>query len=193
MTPLLIGGIMLANLINQHALADAQAGNWDAVASALNALTHTVTVGRVGGKASLAALVANGIDPNAVIDAMRSVPMASELLNTLTASGVDWADDLTAFVMGGLVEAGKITQQTADVMRSLSVRLEPLVSTTADDCKRAWIIASCINPIMAAHAAAASKLNNAQASLGPEHTDGLTLEELQARCDAITTSEDGSV
>ena len=184
---------MLANLINQHALADAQAGNWDAVASALNALTHTVTVGRVGGKASLAALVANGIDPNAVIDAMRSVPMASELLNTLTASGVDWADDLTAFVMGGLVEAGKITQQTADVMRSLSVRLEPLVSTTADDCKRAWIIASCINPIMAAHAAAASKLNNAQASLGPEHTDGLTLEELQARCDAITTSEDGSV
>lgn len=184
---------MLANLINQHALADAQAGKWDSVAATLNALTQTVTVGRVGGKASLAALVQNGIDPNQVIAAMRSVPMASELLNTLTASGVDWADDLTAFVMGGLVTAGKITQQTADVMRSLSVRSEPLIVTTADDCKRAWIIASCINPIMAAHAAAATKLNNAQASLGTEHTDGLTLEQLQAHCDAITASENGTV
>jgi len=95
---------MLANLINQHALADAQAGKWDAVAAILNALTQTVTVGRVGGKASLSALVQNGIDPNQVIAAMRSVPMASELLNTLTTSGVDWADDLTAFVMGKLVE-----------------------------------------------------------------------------------------
>jgi hypothetical protein len=129
---------MLANLINQHALADAQAGKWDAVASTLNALTHTVTVGRVGGKASLAALVENGIDPNTVIAAMRSVPMASELLNTLTASGVDWADELTAYVMGGLVAAGKITQRTADVMRSLSVRSESVISTTADECEAAY-------------------------------------------------------
>ena len=129
---------MLANLINQHALSDAQAGKWDAVAATLNALTHTVTVGRVGGKASLSALVAAGIDPSAVITAMRSDPMASELLNTLTASGVDWADDLTAFVMGRLVQSGKITQQTADVMRSLSVRSEPVIETTADQCKAAW-------------------------------------------------------
>ena len=129
---------MLANLINQHALADAQAGKWDAVAAALNALTQTVTVGRVGGKASLAALVQNGIDPNQVIAAMRSVPMASELLNTLTVSGVDWADEMTAFVMGGLVDSGKITQQTADVMRSLSVRSEPVIETTAEECQSSY-------------------------------------------------------
>ena len=184
---------MLANLINEHALADAQAGKWDAVATTLNGLTQTVTVGRVGGKASLSALVAAGIDPSAVITAMRSDPMASELLNTLTASGVDWADDLTAFVMGKLVDSGKITQRTADVMRSLSVRSEPLIVTTADQCHRAWIIASCIDPITTAHSAAATKLNNAQASLGTEHTDGLTLQQLQARCDAITASQDGTV
>ncbi len=129
---------MLANLINEHALADAQAGKWDAVATTLNGLTQTVAVGRVGGKASLAALVQNGIDPNKVIAAMRSVPMASELLNTLTASGVDWADDLTAYVIGGLVASGKITQQTADVMRSLSVRQEAVISTTAVQCEAAY-------------------------------------------------------
>ena len=145
---------MLANLINQHAPEEAQAGKWDAVAAKLNALTQTVTVGRVGGKASLSALVAAGIDPAKVITAMRTDPMASELLNTLTASGVDWADDLTAYVMGGLVAAGKISQQTADVMRSLSVRNDPVVVATAADCQRAWIIASCIDPINQAHSAA---------------------------------------
>lgn len=129
---------MLVNLINQHSLADAQADKWDAVAAKLNALTQTITVGRVGGKASLSALVGAGIDPSAVITAMRSDPMASELLNTLTASGVDWADDLTAFVMGKLVDSGKITQRTADVMRSLSVRDEPVVSVTPEQCRSAW-------------------------------------------------------
>ena len=129
---------MLANLIRERALADAQKGDWESVAATLNALTQAVTVGRVGGKASLAALVQNGIDPNQVIAAMRSVPMASELLNTLTASGVDWADDLTAYVMGGLVAAGKISQQTADVMRSLSVRSEPVIVATAEQCQAAY-------------------------------------------------------
>lgn len=131
-------GNMLANLINEHALADAQAEKWDAVAERLNALRQTVTVGRVGGKASLSALVQNGIDPNQVIAAMRSVPMASELLNTLTASGVDWADDMTAYVMSGLVAAGKITQQTADVMRSLSVRSDAVIVTTEAECESAY-------------------------------------------------------
>lgn len=130
---------MLVNMINQHALEEAQAGKWASVAATLNALTQTVTIGRVGGKASLSALVAAGIDPSAVIAAMRSDPMASELLNTLTASGVDWADDLTAFVMERLVQSGKITQRTADVIRSLSVRSEPVIETTAEQCKTAWV------------------------------------------------------
>jgi hypothetical protein len=57
--------------------------------------------------------------------------------------------------------------------------------------ERQTIIDDCLNPIAAAHAAASAKLNNAQAALGPEHTDGLTLEQLQARCNAITASETG--
>lgn len=147
---------MLINLIRQHALEAAETGDFAAVAATLNALAHTVTVGRVGGKASLSALVAAGIDPSAVITAMRSDPMASELLNTLTASGVDWADDLTALVMGRLVESGKITQRTADIMRSLSVRSEAVISTTAEECEAEWVRAICgrlqnesINPAIA--------------------------------------------
>lgn len=131
---------MLANLINQHALADAQAGKWEAVAATLNALTRTMRRGKVGGKDSLGALVTAGIDADAVIAAMRSNPMASELLNTLTADGVDWADEMTAYVMGKLVAAGKITQQTADVMRALSVRDEPVVITTPEECSTAYLV-----------------------------------------------------
>lgn len=131
---------MLANLINQHALADAQAGKWEAVAATLNAMTRTVRRGKVGGKDSLGALVTAGIDPDTVIAAMRSNPMASELLNTLTADGVDWADEMTSYVMGKLVAVGKITQQTADVMRALSVRDEPVVITTPEECSTAYLV-----------------------------------------------------
>jgi hypothetical protein len=179
---------MLANLINQHALADAQAGKWDAVAATLNALTQTVTVGRVGGKASLSALVAAGIDPSAVITAMRSDPMASELLNTLTASGVDWADDLTAFVMGKLVASGKITQQTADVMRSLSVRDEPLISTTAGDCQKAWTISETRRRVnqLAAKATAVNAWCDAL-DLTTKSPD-----EVQEYCESLLASNDGN-
>lgn len=179
---------MLAILINQHALADAQAGKWSSVAATLNALTQTVTVGRVGGKASLSALVAAGIDPSAVITAMRSDSMASELLNTLTASGVDWADDLTAFVMGRLVQSGKITQQTADVMRSLSVRSEPLISTTADDCRKAWIVSETRRTV---------NLLSAKATAVNAWCDALDLttktpEQVQEYCDSLLASDDGN-
>lgn len=179
---------MLTSLITQHALADATAGKWDAVAAKLNALTQTVTVGRVGGKASLSALVGAGIDPNAVIAAMRSVPMASELLNTLTTSGVDWADEMTAYVMSGLVAAGKINQQTADVMRSLSVRTEPVIETTADDCRKAWIVAETRRTV---------SLLSAKATAVNAWCDALDLttktpEEVQAYCDSLLASSDGN-
>lgn len=66
-----------------------------------------------------------------------------------------------------------------------------IVAETAS--ARQAVIDACLAPIVSAHAAAAAKLNNAQASLGPEHTDGLTLQELQDRCDAITASATGEV
>lgn len=132
----------LIDLIREHALASAEAGDWQTVADTLNALTHTVKVGKVGGKDSLQALVAAGEDPNAVIGAMRAVPTASVLLDTLISSGVDWSDPLSEMIMNGLVASGKISQRAADSVRALSERTEAVIITIADDCQRAWIIGS---------------------------------------------------
>ena len=130
----------LAQLIQQHAADVAAANDWAGVAAALSAKTLKVSLGKVGGKASLAALVASGEDPNAVIGAMRSVPMASVLLDTLIASGVDWDDPMTGLIMGGLVEAGLINPGVVTAMQSLSVRMDSLAGSdvTAEECAAAW-------------------------------------------------------
>lgn len=90
--------------------------------------------------------------------------------------------EAVAALGGGWLFAGLTVEQFAEQKAAADAAAE-----------RQAIINACIDPITAAHSAAAAKLNNAQASLGPEHTDGLTLEELQARCDAITASATGEV
>ena len=54
---------------------------------------------------------------------------------------------------------------------------------------RETLIAATLAPIKTAQAEAATRLNNATATL--EDTDDLTLEELQALCDAVAASSDG--
>jgi len=130
----------LITAINEHAKSSAEAGEFAAVASTLNALTHVVKVGKVGGKESLQAIVLTGEDPNQVIGTMRAVPMASVLLDTLISSGVDWADPVTDLIMSGLVSKGMIKQSVADAVRSLSERIEPVFTepVTAEQCKAEW-------------------------------------------------------
>jgi hypothetical protein len=66
-------------------------------------------------------------------------------------------------------------------------------ATAAAVAERENVVTACLSPIRTVQAAAATRLNNATASLGPEHIDGLTLEQLQARCDAVAASDDGLV
>ena len=73
-------------------------------------------------------------------------------------------------------------------------------AVTEEQCEQAWqddlangIIKSCINSLKTVRDAAGTKLNNAIASLSAEHVDGLTLEQLQARCDAVMASNDGVI
>lgn len=199
MTPLLIGGNMLANLINQHALADAQSGNWAAVASTLNAQTITVEGLRISGKQTIVGLMQAGRDPDAIRLKLEATPSGRSLLDLLPSVGVNWVDQLTLAVLAKNSGDGKLSQADVDALKSLSNRTASLASqqgfgtVTAEQCQRVWIVASCIGPISQTQAAAAAKLNNAQASLGPEHTDGLTLDELQTLCDAIIASDDGTV
>ena len=151
------------------ALAGAESGNWAGCSAALKALTIPTTFGLVGGKASLSALIAAGEDPNAVLSAMRSVPVASELLDTLTATGVDWADPLTDLVMGGLVQANLISQNAATAVRSLSSRLVSVAQQegltdaecSAAECQRVWQSAE----LSAAKLQRISQLNATQAAV----------------------------
>jgi hypothetical protein len=94
-------------------------------------------------------------------------------------------------MIAGLADAAGWPAELKSAALAAGLTYTSLSDATVEDCQRAWIVAACIDPITVTHAAAATKLNNAQASLGPEHTDGLTLEQLQVRCDAITASETG--
>jgi len=189
----------LIDLIKNHCLADAQTGNWSTVVATLNAQTITLEGLRISGKQTILGLVSLGRDPDAIRLVLEATPSGRGLLDLLTGVGVNWVDPLTLNVLQKNTGSGKLSQADVDALKSLSDRKASLASqqglgtVTADQCHRAWIVASCIDPISATQSAAAAKLNNAQASLGPEHTDGLTLEELQARCDAIAASEDGTV
>lgn len=130
----------LLPLINQHALNLAQTGNWAGVASTLNAITTTVHVGIVSGRDSLAAIFALGEDANQVIAAMRAVPMASVLLDTLISRGVDWSDPMTEQIMSDMVVSGVIKQSVVSALRALSERSIGLFATpvTAGQCQAEW-------------------------------------------------------
>lgn len=124
-----------------------------------------------------------------------------------TSQTVDTTDLVFAVevwtMLGYLVQMGVVTAGQRDSFylldggrpyKDLTAEEFAAQRTSAESVEeRQAIINACINPIRTAQAAAAARLNNAQASLEPEHTAGLTLQELQARCDAITASEDGTV
>jgi hypothetical protein len=186
---------MLAKTIRQHALGDAQAGNWSGVAATLQAIEVTAQARLCYAVESGAAAVAAGGDHTSLLGALLEDPNGIMLFQKLSSSaGVMWAHEVTVPYLQWLVSQSKMTEAVKDALIDLSAPVtHPHADVTADNCQRAWIIASCIDPISSAHAAAATKLNNAQASLGPEHTDGLTLEQLQTRCDAIAASVTGEV
>ena len=109
----------------------------------------------------------------------------------------------TANLLVVLVQLGAITTEERDAFYSLdggrpwlgltveqyAVQAEAAATVAA----RQTIVDACLAPIEVAQSAAGTRLNNATASLGAEHIDGLTLEQLQARCDAVAASADGLV
>jgi hypothetical protein len=111
----------------------------------------------------------------------------------LNITGLQLHTDERQVMIAGLADAAGWLAELKSAALAAGLTYTSLSDATVEDCQRAWIIDSCVEPITVTHAAAATKLNNAQASLGPEHTDGLTIEQLQARCDAIGASDTGEV
>jgi hypothetical protein len=187
---------MLIQLIRELALASAQAGNWSAVAAILNAETVEVRNSKSWTMADLITLL--GAESAAVIGGTIQAagvtnPIFAGAWLALNITGLQLHTDERQTMIAGLADAAGWPAGLKAAALAAGLTYTSLSDATAEDCQRAWIIDSCVEPITVTHAAAATKLNNAQASLGPEHTDGLTLEQLQARCDAITASAAGEV
>lgn len=179
---------------NPAALAAATAKDWSACAAAMQAVSVTAEPRLCFSVETSLAILAVGGDPNQIMTAMDKDATGKFLLTMLATVGVMWAHPLTAAYLDAAVAANVLVQASRDAVVHLSQPTTyPHVDVTADDCQRAWLIDECLTPIFAVHTAAAIKLSNAQASLEPEHTDGLSISELQARCDAITASATGEV
>ncbi len=91
---------------------------------------------RATGRETLVALMAAGIDANAVLQAVEASAVGRRLLGLLDSDGVNWADEVTIGLLDQLVAAGGITQTTADVLIAASYRADP--KPTADEVKAAW-------------------------------------------------------
>ena len=187
---------MLIDLIKTHALASAQAGNWSAVAATLNAQTVEVRNSKSWTMADLITLL--GAESAAVVGGTIQAagvtnPIFAGAWIALNITGLQLHTDERQAMISGLADDAGWHAELKAAALAAGLTYASLSDATVEDCQRAWIIDSCIDPITVAHATAAAKLNNAQASLGPEHTVGLTLEQLQARCDVIAASADGNV
>lgn len=189
---------MLAELIKTHALSQAQAGDWAAVADILNARTVVVRNSKSWTMADLITLVgaqAAALVGGTIQAAGASNPIFAGSWIALNVTGLQLHTDERQQMIDDLAAAGSWPSELTAAVKAAGVTYTPLAGevVTADQCQRAWIVLQCLDPITQAHSTAATKLNNAQAALGPEHTDGLTLEALQVRCDAIAASATGEV
>ena len=181
--------------LTENPIADESQRNWESVAAAMRAITETTSNIHVSGKATIVGLAMQGIDSDSIRTVLESSPSGRGVLGLLDSGQlVDWVDPVTVAVLEKNTGDGMLSTEDVEALKSLSVSITNLFeSETAESCQRAWLVRGTLNEIEAAQAAAATRLNNAIASLGPEHIDGLTLEQLQARCDAVSASADGLV
>jgi hypothetical protein len=181
--------------LTENPIADESQRNWESVAAAMRAITETTSNIHVSGKATIVGLAMKGIDSDSIRTVLESSPSGRGVLGLLDSGQlVDWVDPVTVFALAKNTGDGMLTVADVAALKSLSVHVEaPFSDVTAESCQRVWLVRGTLNEIEAAQAAAATRLNNVTASLGPEHIDGLTLEQLQARCDAVAASVDGLV
>jgi len=140
----------LADLIKTMGMeTEADAGDFAAIATAAHSQSIVKPrADKAGGKESLTALVVGGHDVSAIVAAMRADALGNEVMDTLIVSGVDWNDDLTKTILGGLVaKGGAITQAVADELIALSITVTSPAAdagvsadATATDFEVAWIV-----------------------------------------------------
>ena len=132
---------MLTEMIKQHALADAQAGNWSSVAATLNALTQVATDQTHW---SFGLMMSQGQLPEQLVVGIAAAVKAAAQVNPLMESA------FIAFSTTGLqlhtperqamIEAigAGLPWEAVAAVKALGVRTVTVVATTADLCRNLW-------------------------------------------------------
>lgn len=131
---------MLAEVIKTHALADAQAGDWQTVAEALQAVTVTATPRLCYAVESGAAVAQAGGDPTALLQVLLEDPNGMMLFQKLSSSaGVMWSHPATIPYLAALVSAGAMAEGVKNALINLSAPVtHPHADVTANQCALAW-------------------------------------------------------
>jgi hypothetical protein len=132
---------MLINLIKTHALAEAQSGDWSAVAAILNALTVEVRnpkswtfadlIGLVGAEG--AALVGGTIQAAGATN-----PIFDSAWIALSVTGLQLHTNERQQMIDGLAVAGNWPDQLRDTVKAAGLSYTSLSDATAEQCQAAW-------------------------------------------------------
>ncbi len=134
---------MLADLIKQHALADAQAGNWGAVAAILNAPTVEVRNPKSWTMADLIGLVE--VQPAALVGgtiqaAGVSNPIFAGAWIALNVTGLQLHTDERQSMIDGLAAAGNWPAELTAAVKAAGLTYTSLAGNvvTAKECQTAF-------------------------------------------------------
>lgn len=184
---------MLANLINQHALADATAGKWDAVAAILNAPAVEVRNPKSWTMADLITLL--GAESAAVIGGTIQAagvtnPIFAGAWLALNITGLQLHTDERQAMIAGLADAAgwPAGLKAAALAAGLTYTSLAGETVTAAECQKAWTVSETRRTV---------NLLSAKATAVNAWCDTLDLatktpEEVQAYCDSLLASSDGN-
>ncbi len=132
----------LSRAIRAHALAAAQAGNWQSVAEILHAITVTAEPRKCGSKESAIAVIAAGGNPAALLELLRADAVGNLLYARLadgsSEGGVIWAEPLITIPYLRLRESD-FGSAVVNALINLSAPVtRPFAATTALLCRMAW-------------------------------------------------------
>jgi hypothetical protein len=135
---------MLVNLINQHALAEAHEGKWDAVAEILNAATIAVRNPKSWTMADLVGLVGSqgaALVGGTIQAAGASNPIFAGAWIALNVTGLQLHTDDRQSMIDGLALAGKWPAELAGAVKSAGLTYTSLAGNPviAEECEAAWV------------------------------------------------------
>lgn len=136
---------MLINLIREHCLVDAQAGNWAAVAATLNARTVEVRNPKSWTMADLIGLVqpeGAALVGGTIKAAGASNPIFDGAWIALNVTGLQLHTDERQQMIDALALAGNWPDQLRDTVKAAGLTYTSLAGTavTAEQCQAAWLL-----------------------------------------------------